>query len=305
MKQNAIFIYSGEFGYELLSFQGILRKHRPNFDKMFVCSFPGRNILYRDFADLVLEYPTHIVQKIDPRRNKGQGFPAYKEVLDFIGQFLDDSFEIISSHLDNYFYPLDKRLDLSGSNGLYIKFKPHNFVQDTVERIIQDKKYLVLVPRVLPWHLHRNWPLNNWYQLMKDLLIVYPELYFVMFSFQNSPALDNNCYTSQEYGFLKNKVIMVNNPSVELQVEFINKSLGSIYNHSGAAFLPLFCDAPLVTFATTEDYNHIYARPNLIHDVLLTKKWCALDGGVLKNLSVAAVVCSLVRTQVLHQFRNN
>jgi len=310
LKPNAIFIHSGEFGYELLSFQGILRRVRHKYNILGVCTFPGRDALYSDFADFIIPYPTEILERIDPSTNKEQGFPAFADVKDYLRTVIPNydsyNFQIFSPHLKNFSYPLDERLDLTGSDGSYMKIKTSAYVKDIVNRIVLDKNFFVCVPRYAVTHPQRTWPLVNWHSLIQQLIYSIPDIYFVFFVFSESVKIKQQCYSTQEEGFNSNRVIMVNFPTVEIQIEFLNRAIGSIYNHSGAAFLPLFCSTPLFTFATTNDFEHIYNRPNSIYNLLLSDKWYAVDGGNnLQNLLVDDLVSSFFISQMVFHQRSN
>jgi len=309
MKPNAIFIHSGEFGYELLSFQGILRKVRNQYNVLGVCTFPGRDALYYDFADFVIPYPKEILERINPPTNKEQGFPAFNEVKSFLKTVLPNydsfNFQLISPHLGNFYYPLDERLDLTGVDGVYTKIKTSGYIQNLIGRVVQDKQYIVCVPRYALTHPQRTWPIQNWFPFTDHLTTMTSDLYFVFFLFSTSPTIEKMCYHTQDEGFNSNRVIMVNNPTIEVQVEFINHSVGVIYNHSGAAFLPLFCSAPFFSFGISDDMNHIYNRPNSIYNLLLLDKWCTADEGMdLRNLKVSTLLLDFIHAQIyFHQRR--
>ena len=72
----------GEFGWELMSWQGRARKLAEQFDEVIVCSRPGHELLYADFAD---RYVTHYVDGLkDCYTIKNFDRGAYKRIDDHL-----------------------------------------------------------------------------------------------------------------------------------------------------------------------------------------------------------------------------
>ena len=53
----------GEFGWELLTWQGFCRAKSQEYDKVYVCSFPDMEFLYKDFAEFIPH--THTKRALD------------------------------------------------------------------------------------------------------------------------------------------------------------------------------------------------------------------------------------------------
>lgn len=244
-KKNVLFIFSGEFGYELLSFQGILRKYRPLYNELYVATFPGREIMYQDFATACIPFPMKIANKIVGATNKEDGFPLYNEVVDYLKEYVEvDS--IVSTHKHNWLYPIDEKLDLTGEDGQYINFEVNGHLNQIIDSMVGNKPFILFHPRTVGWHLHRNLSIEKWSSLINAVKKKYPEVATMYISF------DKDCDLPAEYRVL--------NPSVAFQVALMNRSLLSVYSHSGATFLSLFTKNDVHIIVNQEDFMNIYNR---------------------------------------------
>ena len=58
-KTNLIAVYGGEFGYELMQWQGYVRARRPKYKEVHVITFPGREYLYEGCSVSAHDIPLH------------------------------------------------------------------------------------------------------------------------------------------------------------------------------------------------------------------------------------------------------
>lgn len=245
-KQNVLFIFSGEFSYELLSFQGILRKYRDSYNKIYVATFPGREMLYQDFAT-VIPFPHDLASQIHPAENKGKGFPLYQQVLDYCLTYVPKPCLVYSSHTTDWFYPIDEKLDFYGTEGEYINYEADSHINMLIDKQI-EKPYITLHPRLLDWHLQRNYDENSWATLAQ--LLINKGFNIVIVTFNAHLKVPTNL-----------NVTFVYNPSIALQVGLLNKAHTAIYCHSGSMFLSLFTQNRCCILANDQDYEHVH-KPN-------------------------------------------
>lgn len=217
--KKGLFIFTGEFGYEILSFQGIIRQHRNKFDLLYVCSYKESKIFYLDFVDEFIEIPQNILTKID--RSDSKNTLPELELNEFILPFQQSGFEVY--HRKKYYpnYPLDMQLDLTGEFGKYITL---NTQKNTGQKII------TFFPRHHNTHSHRNYSIENFkvfFNLIRNKFVNYK---FNIVVFENDYYGDKSEFNIPGTNLIKNPTI-VEQLNLQASSEFV------VYNHSGSVFL--------------------------------------------------------------------
>lgn len=244
---KAFFIFTGEFGYEIISFQSILRAHRRNFKKIYVSSYRESEIFYRDFADKFIELPEYILQKFD--RSDSYNTLPENDLNIFIKPYIDEGFEVYHRKKIYEHYPLDIKLDLTGDFGEYIGLNKEKNKGD---------KIITIFPRLHNIHEHRNYNIEKFHffvDLIKKNFIDY-KINIVFFE-------------NKYYGYCKNSFYITGtnpiiNPEIQEQLDLQATSEVLIYNHSGSVFLNTMNSerTPIFIYGIDSD-KFIYTNKNI------------------------------------------
>lgn len=135
----------GEFGWELMNWQGLLRALRPDYERIVVCSHESSEALYKDFSD---EFVAHEVR----------GQPNAHVVFDVVN-------------------PVELQRVLSLVPPESDHLLPLRFVPETAQKFIRygsaDSRAgsadIIVHARSGPWTPHRNWSLDKWMALVRIL----------------------------------------------------------------------------------------------------------------------------------------
>lgn len=243
---KALFIFTGEFGYEILSFQGILRAMRSRFETLYVCSYKESRLFYQDFVDDFIEIPENILQKFD-RSDSVNTLPDI-ELNDFILPYQQSGFEVF--HRKKFFrnYPLDVYLDLTGEFGKYITL---NTEKNRGEKII------TFFPRNHKIHSHRNYSITQF----KDFINLVKKRFS---DYKLNIVVFENEYYGDKSEFDIDGVNLIKNPTILEQLNLQAISEFVIYNHSGSVFLNIMNSekTPVFIYGISSDYDK-YPTGNL------------------------------------------
>jgi hypothetical protein len=244
--RKGLFIFTGEFGYEILSFQGIIRKHRNKFDLLYVCSYKESQVFYLDFVDQFIETPANILNKID-KSDSVNTLPEL-ELNEFILPFQKSGFQVY--HRKNSYpnYPLDIQLDLTGQFGKYITL---NTQKNTGQKII------TFFPRHHNTHSHRSYSIEKFkvfFNLIRDKFIDYQ---FNIVVFENDYYGDKSEFNISGSNLIKNPTIIE-----QLNLQAISEFV--VYNHSGSVFLNIMNSekTPVFIYGISSD-NDKYPNFNI------------------------------------------
>lgn len=244
--RKGLFIFTGEFGYEILSFQGIIRAHRNKFDLLYVCSYKESQVFYLDFVDQFIETPANILNKID-KSDSVNTLPEL-ELNEFILPFQKSGFQVY--HRKNSYpnYPLDIQLDLTGQFGKYITL---NTQKNTGQKII------TFFPRHHNTHSHRSYSIEKFkvfFNLIRDKFIDYQ---FNIVVFENDYYGDKSEFNISGSNLIKNPTIIE-----QLNLQAISEFV--VYNHSGSVFLNIMNSekTPVFIYGISSD-NDKYPNFNI------------------------------------------
>jgi len=212
--KKAFFLFTGEFGYEIISFQGILRKLRSNFETLYVCSYKESKIFYEDFVDKFVEIPEWFLSKFD--RSDSLNTMSDEDINKLVGEYENDGFNVYHRRKIFNDYPLDIKLDLTGDFG---KYPPLNTKKNQNENII------TLFPRIHTTHEHRNYNINKFNIFLEKII-----KQFV--GFEINVVLFNDNFQSD-----LTKVNYIIRPDIKTQLNLQAVSKFVIYNVSGSVFL--------------------------------------------------------------------
>lgn len=252
--KTEVFVYTYEFGYEL-SYHTFLRRYkRESGSEIYVCSFKDRRIFYEDFATFI-ELPQDLIENYSP--SNPESFPK-NELSNRIKKWLGDV--SISFNHDHDFL-IFNRLDLEG-NGDYIDI-PNN-------RDVTTKNKISFFPRNHTTHQRRNYDIKKLRAFIDRIKELSLEIDLILFN--------DKYHTYEPLTELNvSGVGMVINPTIQEQINIHSESKYIIYNHSGAAFLPLFNvnkNVPVFIYSTNDDYKRIYQNKNNIHYKKLSSVMC-------------------------------
>jgi len=247
--KNVIYINSGEFGYEVLACQGYLRriKKEENFDNFYVCSYPGRSLLYRDFADKFIPMPKSVASKINPTTNRSDGFPEFDNLVAYLKaeKIIDDTFEIRSSHQSNL---IDYKLDETGEQADYIDFEPSEEAKRKVKELLGDKKYVVVFPRSHKSHVpYRCYEEKRWVRFLDGILEDDPDIHLVICGFGMLKDYQGDRIVNLTEWFA-NPIVCSDENNLDYQVEILKNAVAAIYDCSGAVFFGALCKTPVFFF---------------------------------------------------------
>lgn len=217
---KSLFIFTGEFGYEIISFQSILRAHREKFETIYVSSYKESEIFYKDFVDKFIELPEYILEKFD-RSDSYNTLPDL-ELDTFIKPYIEDKFEVYHRKKIYEHYPLDIKLDLTGDFGKYISLN---------KKINKGERIITIFPRLHNIHEHRNYntdKFRTFVDLIKSQFIDY-KINIVFF--------ENKYYGNNKNSLYISGTNPIVNPSIQDQIDLQAVSEFLIYNHSGSVFL--------------------------------------------------------------------
>lgn len=243
---NAIFVYNYEFGYELLSFSGILRKNRSKFNKLYVCSFSHSEIFYKDFVDKFICIPEFLLKNKIAHNVEDFCMNDFKSYLSNIVDMKKFSFFYNHNH---EMFKNKEILDLYEKNGLYINFFENYNIKKENRICFFVRNHII--------HDFRNYEIKKVKNFLNLLKKTGMQIDVIVFS--------NNQYNSADDYFLEG-VNLIKNPTIEKQIIIHLRSKCIIYNHSGAAFLSLFNKnrTPLFVFGIKHDCERLYGDINNI-----------------------------------------
>ena len=134
-------LFAGEFGFELMRWQGCIRHIAKDYDHVTVECKEGHEYLYEDFAHRIIRYRIIEAKKVSCSLFVGKSKPIdpIEKQNDF-DRIVKPCIEICDMQMDQHFIPLGK----IGSHQGY----------DLVIHARNDK-------RVVKYG-DRNWPLSNW-----------------------------------------------------------------------------------------------------------------------------------------------
>jgi hypothetical protein len=151
----------GEFGWELLCWQGYIRSLKDQYDKIIVISRPGRQALYEDFADEYYEYQP--------------GWNCNMWICNDINK------NVIQEYYDNIIKKYGK-CDIERPRNIGFQITPNGDIpytgtdfwnQSFVKYQFTDTTIpytdVILHPRNKNVGSDRNWPKEKWVELVKML----------------------------------------------------------------------------------------------------------------------------------------
>lgn len=244
---KALFAWTYEFGYEILSWTNILRKNKNNFKKLYTASFVGREFLYKDFSDKHITYPEKF-NGILPNNERNPNSDLSKELKKYLSQFVDDSFTI---YLDSEKptvndYPIGWGNDYYGKFGETISYKTKKTPNIKPGFIVINPRY-AKTHNGKDWNTNKNYPLYKWENFILMFLNTFKDKSIILFTFGESP-----------FEQIKHeRVILIQNPSVEDQVCFLNSAECAVHSQSGATFLSLLCGIPVYSICIKQDFETI------------------------------------------------
>jgi len=145
--------FVGEFGHELFCWQGILRNTSKLYDHTIIICTPGKEILYKDFADEIITYTPQSYEPNGPfNYGKTENYPVPNFNCDYIGPNIQ---------LTEYY----------GSTGGY--FEP-NLKQDFIKfgnnTLIESYDYIIHARSTDKVNTgYRNWGIDKWDSLVNQL----------------------------------------------------------------------------------------------------------------------------------------
>lgn len=139
----------GEFGWELFCWQGYLRSVADQFDRVIVCSRPGHEALYEDFADEFVPFDPPPDAQPDCHRMHGYDGDAFSHLVPEGAQWMN---------------PWNLKADWSGGPPVVHNQKFIQFGKAT------PYKYDILIhARGRRTCSERNWSRANWLELYASL----------------------------------------------------------------------------------------------------------------------------------------
>ena len=295
----------GEFAYELIAWAPKLRYYINNHYKgykVLVVSYPGRSILYRDFADEFIGYSNDIVDNMIPCNSGGVGH-GNQHTLEYspTEEFVQD---IIDKNRDKYeeiflLRPKDLRCvskgqvapDLDDVEFAYIK--PDIQTDGEVNKILNqfESSNTVCIMANTQHEVHKyreNWKVESWVYFI-DKLISELNLNVVMMGIKSSDKLqgsytfeDTELYTKYP-NRIKSYVVDTKLPnSLDIQISLMSNTKCNIWGASGAQQLAYFVDKPMFAQlatgfferATKKEYNDI------THNFKYIKFFCKYPKGI-------------------------
>jgi hypothetical protein len=252
--KNVAFIFTGEFGYEVLSFQGILRKIRPNYAKLLVCSYKESKIFYQDFVTEFIELPSGLLTQFD--RSDSLNTLPENEFGKLIKSIEEKGYEVFHRRKIFPDYPLDIKLDLDGECGEY---PPLNQLKRSNEKMV------TFFPRFHTTHPQRNYDPTKFQIFIRRVLDYLPRHSFKLVFFKNE--LFN---WEKNFKNLDDRLSLVENPSILDQLNLQAQSECVVYNHSGSVFLNVLNSerTPIFIYGINSDHrifpkNNIYTNKNI------------------------------------------
>lgn len=237
MYKNVFFgPFLGEVGWCLSRWQGFCRyRVEQEFkDKhIIVASYPGRRPFYQDFAHDFIDLPRWLLDKhyeVDCYEAVDISSKDYGDLLRYFESFYDKSetLTIRTPRGCNYILPQlrqQKIIKLLGSGKACEK-------RDAL--LNGTKDYIFVSARGRTRAAQRNWPEQNWEQLVSRLLTEYRDYKIIIAGAPSGSFLKN---------FQDERVInIIDTPaeeSIDLSLAFLNNALFSITSQSGSTHLSL------------------------------------------------------------------
>lgn len=255
----------GEFSYEIQWWIPEIRQiasERPG--KVVIVGFPGREALYRDFADEYITMPPDVLQYCNNPNCWGQREKNSRtlflpvQALEFVTSICRN-YEHVYKHIPHAGL-LDRRY-LDNPYGLYKNIDSYDSnIQSTIDSILSDlpvKNTICIVPKLRCRDGinidHETWPLQLWEQVI-DMLI--SELDFNVLSFHfnaldTMPGTYDLMHLTSKYKEFKQLELNCNR-SLDIQIGLLKNTTCSLYGSTGAAILPIICNTAMITYQVKE-----------------------------------------------------
>jgi hypothetical protein len=236
----ALLPYIGELGWEMSRWAGFCRFWRetkyPRL-KCIVASFPGREPFYKDFCDQFIPLPQWFLDKkyeVDCYESVGITPQEYADLLNYFKQFYnpETTIEIRPPRGCNYILPQ------SGQQKV-IQLRASNEAFKAVGSILQGHPHIVVSARGRARAAERNWPEENWIQLINQ--ICNEKEYIVVIVGAPSGSSLNGF---EREGVLNLMDKVVPNQAIDLSLALFNSAVCSITSQSGSTHLSLQAGCP-------------------------------------------------------------
>jgi len=255
----------GEFSYEIQWWIPEIRQiasDRPG--KVIIVGNPGREALYRDFADEYITIPPDVLQYCNNPNCWGQReknsrtlfLPA--QALEFFASVCSN-YEHVYKHIPHAGL-IDRRY-LDNPYGLYKNIDSYDSdIQPIIDDILSDlpgKNTICIVPKLRRRDGinidHESWPMQLWEQVI-DMLI--SELDFNVLSFHfdaldTMPGTYNLMHLTSKYKKFKQLELNCSR-SLDIQIGLLKNTTCSLYGSTGAAILPIICNTAMITYQVKE-----------------------------------------------------
>jgi hypothetical protein len=137
--------WTGEFGWELMSWQGFLRKASVNYQEVIICSFAGREPLYEDFCS-----------NFFPHKIEGQGNCWFAEKFDRVS--LEALVQTLHAMGGDLLMPTK-----------YIPINQQTFIKYGNRNSVLHTDVLIHARGVKNSHPDHSWSSARWNTLMESL----------------------------------------------------------------------------------------------------------------------------------------
>lgn len=265
----------GEFSYEINWWIPEIRKIRQ--DKKFknyksiAISSKGREILYSDFIDEFIYYPS----SLEEQRNYPATFGEHVGRQDIIPSVFLNYLEDVAKNLHDRGYTeivshkpgvikFDSHRTL-GNNpyGTFINYIASESVSNQIQEQIKfdnDKDTISILARLKDRENKvdgENWNPKSWSELIQKL-IVELDLNIVLTTIKNEKS-KGGTFDFSEYDFYLNHsdrikdVIIDGETAVEKQIAVLQNTTCSIWGGTGAVTLAFFANTPVFTQQTTDN----------------------------------------------------
>lgn len=212
----------GEFSWELFCWQAHVRSISKNFDHTVVCSLPGRDLLYKDFADEYIPYiPSNIKAGQRAVENKFEGVSK-------------DQLRAVVPPGTNWLFGYDVNIDWT--EGFPVL---HNQEYIPLGEPRQQKYDVVFYAREAEYDTWKNWGRNKWL-----------DLYSRFDSCQSVAWVGDLDYSFATPGARQNDL---RGKPLDRLVDILREAKVIVGPPSGLLHLASLCETPRVSWTPSED----------------------------------------------------
>jgi hypothetical protein len=252
-KEEAIFVFVGEFSYSLNWYAPWLRKQCETTFRDYnttIFTYPSHEILYRDFIDKYKILPQEILNELKLPATFGQHINGKditpSVVLDYINKVCPKVPIILPPHVDTF----SQRPD-----GKYIHLNPTVKAETDAMQFLVSNNYtkdntIVLMPKTRSLGgnaANQTWQKENWEDLVNRII---NELDYNIISFYFKER--NHEGGTYKLNIRSDKFCSISSLNLDEQIAFLRNTKYSIYGSTGANNIPFFCNTAMITFVLSQ-----------------------------------------------------